>query len=100
MQTTGQKLRELREKENLLLRQVAACLEMDTALLSKIERGVRHPNKEQVVALAKFYKIKSDDLLVTWLGEKLVSEVQHEYFALEAMQVAVESIKSKKKNQK
>ena len=38
-QTTGEILRESREKKGLLLRQVAALLEMDTAILSKVERG-------------------------------------------------------------
>jgi transcriptional regulator with XRE-family HTH domain len=35
----GYKIRTLREEQNLLLRQVASILEMDTAQLSKIERG-------------------------------------------------------------
>ena len=35
--TTGQILREKREKKGLLLRQVAAMLDIDTAILSKIE---------------------------------------------------------------
>lgn len=96
----GNIFRENRESKNLLLREVAASLKMDTALLSKIERGVRHPNRDQVIALAKFYKVKSDDLLVTWLGEKLASEVQHETFALKAMQVAVASIKLKGRSRK
>jgi len=36
--TTGQILWEEREKKGLLLRQVAAMLDIDTAILSKIER--------------------------------------------------------------
>ena len=37
----GERIRALREKQNLYLRQVAPLLEMDTAQLSKIEKGLR-----------------------------------------------------------
>jgi len=40
----GNRIRILREEQNLLLRQVAPMLEMDTAQLSKIERGERLKN--------------------------------------------------------
>ena len=42
----GQKIRETREKQNLLLRQVAAHIEVDTALMSKAERGERNLNRD------------------------------------------------------
>jgi transcriptional regulator with XRE-family HTH domain len=93
VQTIGQKLRELREKENLLLRQVAASMEMDTALLSKFERDERKPSKEQVLAFAKYYKVKPDDLLVALLSDKLASEVMDEDYGLKAIQVAEEKVK-------
>ena len=38
----GKKLRELREQKGLLLRQVAASLEVDTAYISKMERGEKN----------------------------------------------------------
>ncbi|MBL8677267.1 MAG: helix-turn-helix transcriptional regulator [Alphaproteobacteria bacterium] len=88
IETIGKKLRELREKQNLFLRQVAASLDMDTALLSKIERDERIPNKDQVIAFARFYKVNADDLLVEWLSDKLVSEVKDEKIALKAVQKA------------
>ena len=50
-----QKIRETREKQNLLLRQIAAHIEVDTALMSKAERGERNLNRNQVVKLAKFF---------------------------------------------
>ncbi|TWV96217.1 helix-turn-helix domain-containing protein [Chitinophaga pinensis] len=85
MNTLGQILRELREAQGLLLRQVAAVLEMDTALLSKFERDERKPNKEQVLAFAKYYNVKADELLLAWLSDKLAEEVQHEDLAQEAL---------------
>jgi transcriptional regulator with XRE-family HTH domain len=49
MKTLGEKLRELRENSALLLREVAAKLEVDPSLLSKIERGDKRATWEQVV---------------------------------------------------
>lgn len=47
MQTTiGSKLREIRKSKYLPLKQVAALLDIDVAILSKIERGERKINKE------------------------------------------------------
>ncbi|CAN5815947.1 helix-turn-helix transcriptional regulator [soil metagenome] len=92
----GNLMREQRESKRRLLREVAAELKMDTALLSKIERNERKPNKEQVLAFAKYYQVKSDDFLVAWLSDKLAYEVQDEDLALKAMQMAEEKIKFKK----
>lgn len=92
MKTIAELIRELREKNGLLLRQVAAEIEIDQALLSKIERGERMPTKEQVINLAKFYKIDLDETLVTFFSDKLVYEVQDEDVALKAMQVAEKKI--------
>lgn len=47
-------MRAKREAKGLLLRQVAAMLEMDTAILSKIERSQRNISKEQVLNLQTF----------------------------------------------
>ena len=85
-------IRELREQNGLLLRQVAAEIEIDQALLSKIERGERMPTKEQVIRLAKFYKVDEREFLVAFLSDKLVYEVQDEEVALKAMQVAERKI--------
>jgi transcriptional regulator with XRE-family HTH domain len=42
----------LRERQHLYLRQVAPLLEMDTAQLSKIEKGLRQLKREQIPILA------------------------------------------------
>lgn len=98
MRTTGQYIRELREKRGLLLRQVAAGIEIDQALLSKIERGERLPTKAQVMRLAQFYKIDLNEILITFFSDKLVYEVRNEEVALRAIQVAEKKIGYLKKN--
>lgn len=91
-------IRELREQKGLLLRQVAAEIEIDQALLSKIERGERMPTKEQVVRLATFYKVDVNEFLIAFFSDKLVYEVLDEEVALKAMQVAEKKILYNKKN--
>ena len=101
MNTLGQILREQRESKGLLLRQVAAALEMDTALLSKFERDERNPNKEQVLAFAKYYNANPDELLLAWLSDKIANEVQNEDLASQALKEAGKKVEQhKKKNKK
>jgi transcriptional regulator with XRE-family HTH domain len=88
----GELIKESRDKNGLLLRQVAAEIEIDTALLSKIERGERMPTKDQVIRLAKFYRTNENEFLVAYLSDKLVSGLQNEKYALSALQEAERKI--------
>ncbi len=97
MKKFGESLRELREEKRLLLRQVAAILEVDTALVSKFESGGRKPTREQVSVLAKLYKADEKELMIQFLSEKIAYEVQYEEYGLEALQVAEERIRYNKK---
>jgi transcriptional regulator with XRE-family HTH domain len=96
MDSLGETIRKLREDKELPLRTVAAYLDIDQAILSKIERGQRNASRDQVVKLAEFFKIKETDLLVSWLSDKLVYEVADEDVALKALQVAEEKVKYQK----
>ena len=94
MNHLGQKIRELRESQNLLLRQVAAELEVDTALLSKIERGDRNASKQQVIKIAKFLKANEEDLLTLWLADNIESTIVEEpTIAYQAMKIANKKLK-------
>jgi len=92
MDSLGETIRKLREEKELPLRTVAAYLDIDQAILSKIERGLRTATREQVVKLAAYFKVKESDLLVSWLSDKLVYELYGEQLALEALQVAEEKV--------
>ncbi|MFN6946425.1 MAG: helix-turn-helix domain-containing protein [Cytophagaceae bacterium] len=93
MQSLGETIRKLREEKELPLRIVAAYLDIDQAILSKIERGQRNASREQVLKLARYFKFKENDLLVSWLSDKLLYEVADEEVALKALQMAEEKIK-------
>lgn len=98
MNSFGDTIRKLREDEQLTLRSISAFLNIDQAILSKIERGQRKPTREQVVKLAAYFKVKESDFLVAWLSDKLVYEVEDEEVALKALQVAEEKVKYITKN--
>lgn len=96
MQSFGEKIKQLRESKGLLLRQVAAALEVDQAIISKYEKGNRKPNRNQVLAFAKFFNTNEDDLLIAWLSDKVVFELEDEELAMKAMQLAERKIKYQK----
>lgn len=81
----GDKIRQAREGKGLLLRQAAAFLEVDTALVSKLERGERRPQKEQVIKLAEFLKIKPEELLVLWMADKITDLITEDELGVRAL---------------
>lgn len=97
MNTFGETIRKYREDRKLPLRKVAAFLDIDQAILSKIERGQRRANREQVLMLSEFFEIKEQDLLVAWLSDKLVYAVQNEAVGLQALQVAESKVTYEKR---
>lgn len=98
----GELLREKREKKGLLLRHVSAALDIDTAILSKIERSARKATKEQVIKLAEILDLNKEDLLVQFLSEKILYEIRDEELGAKALKVAEQQIKyiNKKNSEK
>ena len=90
----GQKIRETREKQNLLLRQVAAHIEVDTALMSKAERGERNLNRDQVVKLAKFFNSSEEEYIALWLCDKVIEVVDNDPLATQGIKKALTKIKN------
>ena len=90
----GQKIRETREKQNLLLRQVAAHIEVDTALMSKAERGERNLNREQVIKLAQLLKASEDEFVSLWLCDKVIEAVNEDPLAEQGIKKALTKIKN------
>ncbi|HSO77427.1 MAG TPA: nucleotidyltransferase domain-containing protein [Bacteroidales bacterium] len=89
----SEKLKELRFQSGEPLRKVAAFLDIDQAILSKIENGKRKVSRDQVVKLAEYYGIDSDTLLILWLTDKITYELRGEHLANAAMKVAEERLR-------
>ncbi|SMO92590.1 Helix-turn-helix domain-containing protein [Saccharicrinis carchari] len=95
MNSLGERIRNLRESKDLLLGQVTAYLEIDTALLSKMERGARRLTREQVVALSKHFGVDEKDLLTLWLSDKILNSVKDDKYAALALNKATELLTNK-----
>ncbi|QEC66158.1 helix-turn-helix transcriptional regulator [Panacibacter ginsenosidivorans] len=96
----GVRIKQLREERGLLQKHIASKLDIDTPMLSKIERGERRAKKEQIFVLADILKVLPTDLLTLWLADQVYEIVKDEDVALKAIQVAEEEVRyhSKKKN--
>jgi len=90
--TFGEYIREIREEKQLLLREVASQMNIDTALLSKIERGTRMARKEQAEALAKALKQNKSELLQYWLADKIVFMLKEEKNITEILKIVEQKI--------
>jgi Fic family protein len=88
----GFKLKDLRTTKELKMREIAQKLGIDQSLLSKFESELRRPTKEQVLKLAHLYGDDVNDLLKTWLADKVLSEVYDYPFADDVIQMVSENI--------
>ena len=74
----GKKIRSLRDEQGILQRQVAAYLEIDTPMFSKIERGDRRAKRSQVTKLAEYFHLEEKELLTLWLADRILDEIEGE----------------------
>jgi plasmid maintenance system antidote protein VapI len=65
-----------------------------------MERGERKITKEIVLKLADIYDYNPDELLVAFLSDKILYEIQDEDLGIEALKVAEERAKYIKANKK
>lgn len=89
----GDHIKGLREQLNLLQRHVAAELDMDTPMLSKIERGERKAKRKQVLQMAKVFKVQDDDLITIWLADQILNIVADDKMAVQALHMALKGMK-------
>ncbi len=89
----GTMFRQKREEKGLLVRQVAAVIEVDQAIISRIENNDRLPTKEQVLKLAGLYGLNPNEILYNWLAEKMVKAYGDEPYAPEAFEEANNQIR-------
>lgn len=88
----GNKIRSLRDEQGILQRQVAAYLEIDTPMFSKIERGDRRAKRSQVIQMATYFKVDEKEMLTLWLADKVLDASEDED---ELKLTAIETAKSK-----
>ena len=72
----AEKIKRLREERQLLQRQLAAALEIDTPMYSKIERGNRRAKREQIPIIAEILQADEKELLSLWLADQVTEVVE------------------------
>ena len=92
MLSTGEQIRKLREGKGMPLRKVAAELDIDQSILSKIERGERKASKDQIVKIASIFEVDEKELLINYLSDKVIYELKGEDLAEDALKLAERKI--------
>ena len=92
MRNIGNLIRSLRLEKGYPLRKVATFLDIDQAILSKMERGKRKINKEQVVKLANFFDYSEKEMMVIYLSDRILYEIGDSQYSKDALKVAEEKL--------
>ena len=74
----GNKIKSLRDEQGILQRQIAAYLEIDPPMFSKIERGDRRAKRSQVPKLAEYFHVDEKELLTLWLADRILDAIEGE----------------------
>lgn len=90
--TFAERVRKLREKAQLSLRDVAEKIDIDSSLLGKIERNERQPTKEQIKQVAKFFKLDEKELMKEYLSDRIAYKILEEQADLDTLRVAEKKV--------
>lgn len=88
----GKAIRQLRNEQKLPLRTVSAYLDIDQAILSKIESGHKKATRELVSRIAGYYHQAEDELIALWLSDQILYVVGEESLGLKALELAEEQL--------
>mgnify|MGYP001399006319 CR=1 FL=1 len=92
MKSFGESVLGLRKEKKLTLKSVADSLNIDLAILSKIERGHRKASRELVLKIGEYYQVDKNELMITWLSDHLALKIQQEENAMEVLQLAEDKV--------
>lgn len=88
----GEMLREQRKAKKLSLRDVSSLLDLDVAIISKLERGERAFNKKLIIAFSTLYQLDVKQLLAIFYADKLLKDIDDDEIVLDAIRLAEESV--------
>ena len=92
----GQRLKELREANGFVQREVAAKLEIDTAYVSKMEKGDKQISRNWIPVLSIMFNVSERELLTLWLADRIERQIVDEDLALEAIKMVMKKLKANK----
>ncbi|HEY88737.1 MAG TPA: helix-turn-helix transcriptional regulator [Thermoflexia bacterium] len=88
----GDTIRHLRTQRNEPLRIVAAALDIDSTLLSKMEHGERFPTRLQLPKFATYFNLAVDDLTALVIADKILWKYGQQAVTLQAVNIVKERI--------
>ena len=88
----GEYLRDLRKQRNETLHQLAIETDIDSPMLSKLERGVRLPTDSQLERLAMHYKISIFSLKAMNTAQKIIKDYGENKNTYAAIQMVSEKL--------
>lgn len=89
----GEHLRILREEAGFTLKFVSEQINIDTSLLSKIERNERQPNKVIIKQIADFFHVEEKELQNDFLSDQIAYKILDGQADLSILKVAEEKVK-------
>lgn len=92
MDSFGEYLRNRREELGLPLRKVAAELDIDTSILSKVERHERTATKEMLPVLSNVLDIELRKLEIRFIREQIQSQFGDMKYLKDALSEAVQEL--------
>ena len=85
-------LKEIRKERNETLHQVSKATDIDSPMLSKIERGERLPTSEQIKKIAMHFKVSENILRSKYTAEKILRDYGLNEVTLNAISIVKEEI--------
>jgi len=93
MKAFGNIIKNRRVENSLTLSDLMKLTFIDTAILSKIEKGRRVATKEQVTLLIEALQLDKKQAITIWLSDKVLSELAYEEYGFEALKVAEDQMR-------
>jgi len=93
MKSFGEYIREAREKKGLPLRKVAAALDIDTSILSKIERNERRATTEMIPVLSKTLEKTEKEVQIEFIKSMILTDLGELEYLKIGLKETINSIK-------
>jgi transcriptional regulator with XRE-family HTH domain len=92
MASFGETIRNLRLQQNVPLRVVAAAVEIDSTLLSRIELGERFPTPEQLARFADYFQLPQVELSAQVIADRIIATYGSEEVTARAVDMVKERL--------
>lgn len=93
MKTFGEYIRKIREEKDLPLRKVAAVLDIDTSILSKIERNERRATIEMIPPLAEILEKPEKEIQIQFIKYSILNDLGELSFLKDGLNETLKSVK-------